>query len=144
MVFGCFEQEQARHLSSFEEMVDLELGEETPLKRAELPAPLQSTNLDRITCEECWREIKLLAPRRLAGWRIWRAALEGADPLGTERRKLEAEVERLRSQALSMTVYAQGQEARIDAALEEADAALEMFEERSGLEEVVKALKGEA
>ena len=33
---------------------------------------------------------------------------------------------------------------RIDAALAEADAALEMFEERSGLEEVVKALKGEA
>ena len=56
----------------------------------------------------------------------------------------QAENERLRAQALSMTVYAQGQEARIDAALEEADAALEMFEERSGLEEVVKALKGEA
>ena len=35
------------------------------------------------------------------------------------------------------------QSGRIHAALEEADAALEMFEERSGLEEVVKALKGE-
>ena len=50
-----------------------------------------------------------------------------------------------------LLVYARGLEARIDAAkaridaaLEEADAALEMFEERSGLEEVVKALKGEA
>jgi len=35
----------------------------------------------------------------------------------TESAHLKSENERLRAQALSMTVYAQGQEARIDAAL---------------------------
>jgi len=63
-----------------------------------------------------------------------------------EFRKLEAEIswqkERNAMNVLAYTEEKSQLRARIDAALEEAVAALEMFEERSGLEEVVKALKG--
>ena len=44
-------------------------------------------------------------------WRYW------DDPTRDAIRAVLAENERLRAQALSMTVYAQGQEARIEAAL---------------------------
>ena len=72
-------------------------------------------------------------------WRYW------DDPTRDAIRAVLAENERLRAQALSMTVYAQGQEARIDAALE-------VYERNSGdidvewlsiAEGMVKALKGE-
>ena len=67
-------------------------------------------------------------------------ALEYADKTNMD---LRAEVELLRAATRYRNTH-DVRASRIDAALAEADAALEMFEERSGLEEVVKALKGEA
>ena len=55
----------------------------------------------------------------------------------------EAENERLRAQALSMTVYAWGQEARIEAALSIAENCSLQTTSASVIGEMVDALKGE-
>jgi len=57
--------------------------------------------------------------------------------------RLEAEAERLRAQALSMTVYAWGQEARIEAALSIAENRSLQTTSASVIGEMVDALKGE-
>lgn len=63
--FECYVAELTAHLDS-------------PLKPTEhrqeraYPAPLRSSNLNQVTCAECWEEIRKLIPRN-PRWTPWRS-----------------------------------------------------------------------
>ena len=75
MVFSCFIREQhaawPRETHSYEQMRAARKAKTLP------PPPQYSTNLEKVTCPECWAEIAIMARERAAFYPRRAAAVKG-------------------------------------------------------------------